>query len=214
MIDVLGVKRIVIIGVLLALCLASGGYYYGVAQPQYTKKELKLRGVRSQVAKLGSDIDFILSDFEALEKQKEEFDRITQKGFFKKQGRYEVKELFENLQNQSGIIQVKVNGEGALVEENKLASDAKYALLGSPVTLVIDSLDDKSIYKFMYLLKETFPGHVSIDGIEIKKNISLNSELLQKIALGENPVLVRGTIEMTWRTMIPQSEVRKPQEGR
>ena len=87
MIGVLGIKRVAVLVVLVALngFLAAASYMY--LAPELQTKERQLRSDRSQVSTLRNDIDRMQIEFDQLEEQKEEFEKLAQDGFFKDQSR-------------------------------------------------------------------------------------------------------------------------------
>ncbi len=79
--------------------------------------------------------------------------------------------------------------------------------MSSPVTIDIKAVDDVDVYEYLYLIDEFFPGHVTVESIELKREANINLTILRSIASGGNPELVTAKIEAIWRTMVPQENV-------
>ncbi len=93
------------------------------------------------------------------------------------------------------------------MEESEEAQKAAHKLLVSKVALKIEALSDVDVFRYIYLLDKAFPGHISMDKIDLSRKQSLTAAVLRSIATGESTSLVEANIEMTWSTMIPESQV-------
>ena len=211
MIQILGMKRILVLVFLLALNVALGAGVYMYLVPETTKQERALYGLRGKVNTLQADISRLQVEFDQLENQQAEFDVLKEKGFFGSQGRRQAEILFEKIQRQAGIVSAVANIRAGEVEDNEEAKKAEHAILSSPIEVSLEALSDTDVYKYIYLLDRFFPGHVTLDEIELERTSEITGAILRSIASGGNPVLVKATLKMTWRTMIPEAEVIQKQ---
>lgn len=207
MIRVIGTKRVLTILTLIAMngLLAAVVYMYFV--PQRFAAEGELRGLRGNISTVQSDISRMQVEFDQLKLQQARFDALRQRGFFGAQGRREAELVLRKIQQQSGVISALVNIMGGAIEENEEALKAEHQVLASPVSIHIEAMDDVDIYRYIYLVQEFFPGHVSFENLSMKRNAEVSGTVLRAIATGGKPQLVTADISMTWRTMIPQKDV-------
>ena len=207
MIKVLGTKRVLGLVFLVALnvALATGVYLYAV--PEKGKKERELRRLTGQIATLISDIERMQVEFEQLEAQQEEFDQLKARGFFGNQGRRQAEQILERIQKEAGVISAVAGIQSGVVEDNEEAKKAEHKILKSPVTIHLEAMDDVDVYRYIYLLEKFFPGHVTIESVNMERLADVSGPVLRSIASGSNPKLIKAEIEMIWRTMIPASEV-------
>lgn len=207
MIQVIGVKRLTILLILICVntALAVGLYLY--VMPEKQTSERRLRSLRTQVNVVQSDIDRMHIEFEQLDQQQDRFNALKEKGLFSSQDRGKAKVFLRNIQDQSKVISAVVSVKPGIVQDDGEARKANHKILMSPVEIKIESFDDASVYRYVELAKKAFPGHLSLEGIEIERVRDVSSPVLRAIASGTNPVLIRANILMSWRTIIPESQV-------
>ncbi len=207
MIKVIGIQRIIILAVLVLvnLLLAAGIYLYLI--PQETKLARDLRVLRSSNQSKQADIDRMQIEFEQLGEQQDAFNLLKQDGFFKAQIRSVAKNILNDIQAESKVISARAKISPGRIEENDEAKKSKYKLLVSPVLLQIQSYDDLDIYRYMFILEKKYPGHLSVDKISIRRTSDISGPVLRAIATKANPVLVTANVELSWRTMIPESQI-------
>lgn len=204
MIEVLGIKRIIILAVLFAINAAFAGAYYGYMQPEKYKQERVLAGIKRDIPKLRQDIDKLRVEFSQLEGQKERFGDIQERGFFNTQGRDDAEKLLNRIQQQSGVIKATASiGAGDFVK-NEFADRANHRVLTSPLEVIIEATDDIDIYRYLYILKNVFPGQVVVKEVLMKRDIEVTAPVLRNIAAGGSPPLVQANITMEWSTLLPK----------
>lgn len=207
MIQVIGIKRLIILFILISVnaALAAGVYLY--AMPEEDASSRRLRSLRSQVNSVQSDIDRMQIEFEQLDQQQDRFDELKAKGLFSAQGRSDAKALLSVIQDRSRVISAVVSVKPGFVQDDAEAKKANHKILMSPIEIKLEAFDDASVYRYIELAKRSFPGHLSLDGIKINRTRDVSSPVLRAIASGTNPVLVSAEILMSWRTIIPESQV-------
>ncbi len=207
MIKVIGVKRTMILFSLIGLNGFFAAAVYGYMVPENIKLERNLRALRGEISTVQGDIDSLQVQFEQLEQQQAQYEALEKDGFFRSQGRREAQDLFERIQKSAKVVSAVANIESGAVEENEEAQKAAHKLLVSKVSLKIEALSDVDVYRYIYLLEKAFPGHISMDKIDLSRKHTLTAAVLRSIATGENVALVEANIDMTWSTMIPESQV-------
>lgn len=212
MIQVIGVKRVAMLLVLISVnvALAAGLYLY--AMPEKEDLSRRLRTLRSQVNRVQSDIGRMKIEFAQLDQQQDRFDELKADGLFSAQVRSDAKGFLSDIQNKSKVISAVANIRPGFIKNNVEAQKANHKVLMSPVEIKIEAFDDASVYRYIELAKSSFPGHLSLDGITIKRSRDVSSPVLRAIAAGTNPVLISADVLMSWRTIIPESQVimKKP----
>jgi len=207
MISVIGFKRIVLLLVFLAINGLFAAMIYGYLAPQNVESERKIRSLKGQINTVQVDIERMQLEFEQLGRQQGQFDALKADGFFKPQGRTLAKEALKNVQDKSKVISAVASIDPGRIEENKEAQKSKHKVLISPVEIKLKAFDDRDVYRYIHILQETFPGHISIDSMEIKRTRDVSAAVLRAIVTGINPELVAAKMELSWRTMIPEDQV-------
>jgi hypothetical protein len=207
MIAVLGARRVVIVLVLLLVNAALAGMVYMVMLPQQDTQERSLRMLRGQASILRDDIARMQMEFTQLEQQKAAFEKLEKDGFFKNQSRRQAEETFNVIQKKSGVNKAIASILGGVIEDSPEAAKAKYKILKSPIQIQLEAVDDVDVYHYLFLIEHYFPGHISVEGITLKREADVSGTVLRAIAAGENPALVSAQVDLLWRTMIPEAEV-------
>lgn len=207
MIQIIGIKRLIILLVLITIngCLAAA--IYGYVFPEKDKADRNLRSVRGQYNTVQADLRQMQLEFEQLEERQDRFDALKAGGYFSTQDRNDAKQLFSAIQRNSGVLSAVVSVKSGVIESNPEASKAQYKVLMSPIEVEIKAFDDNDVYKYIDIASKNFPGHLSVDGITIKRTREVTAVLLRAIAGGTSPELVTASIRMSWRTMIPEDQV-------
>lgn len=213
MIDILGFKRVVTLGILggLNVLMALGIYYY--IQPQTLSLEQQLNGAKGQVSTMQADIEKILVEFEMLEQQKDEFNALKERGFLSSQGRRQAEIALGDIQRESQVVSATANVRAASVEENEIAAKAEHAVLSSPVEIKVQAMDDIDIYRYVTLLSQKFPGHISIENVSVKRVTDVSNPILRGIAIGDTVPMVEAEFKMKWRTLVSKLEAERIQQS-
>lgn len=204
---ILGAKRIFMLSLLAGINILCALVVYSFFVPEEDRLNRQWRVVRGEVAKLRNDIADFQVEMKDLESQREAFEALRQAGFFERQSRRLVEDVLKEAQDVSQVTTAFVNVQPGEVEFTEFDEKTGHYLLVSRIQIEIKALNDKDIYQYISILKERFPGHVSVKNMDITRKIDVNRTLLRSIASNNNPELVRANILMSWRTMIPQNEV-------
>ncbi len=213
MMQVIGIKRLIILIILVSLNLTLGAAIYLYLMPENNSSDRQLRTLRAQTHAVRADIDRMQIEFEQLEKQRDSFNALKDDGFFSNQVRSDAKKLFSVIQDESGVVSAIVSVKSGVIIDYDEAKKANHSVLMSPIEVEIKALDDTAIYKYMDTALERFPGHLSFDNIVITRTRDISAPVLRAIASGATPELVKAKINMSWRTLIPTSEVISNDKG-
>lgn len=202
MINVLGFKRVAVLCVLLGLnaFLAWGVYMH--LQPEKIKKDREFRVLQSENSTLARDIEDIQVEFDKLQEQRIKFDELREIGFFDRQGRREAELKLARAQTESGVISAIAKIESGKLEDNKAALKSDHKVLSSEITIEVEALSDVDVFHYIDLIEGTLPGYISVEEINLNREADLSRIVLQSIANGKNPPLVKANIRMMWKTMI------------
>lgn len=212
MMNILGAKRVfILLGLVLlnALLALSVHTYLG---PELQKKEKILRVARAEASVVQSDIGRMEIEMEQFAGQQVRFEQYKEDGFFIGQNRRQVQDLFKLIQEKSGVSVATVAVNPAVVEKNDEAKKADHGILRSTIQIKLEALDDVNIYHYLYLIEKFFPGHVTIERVEFEREAEINGTVLRAISGGKNFPLVNASLELVWRTMVPESQLITKEE--
>ena len=131
----------------------------------------------------------------------------------KNQSRREAEIVFNSAQKRSGVSKAVAKIEAGIIEDNEEAQKAEHKILKSPMSVELQAIDDISVLHYLHWIEQNFPGHVSVENIEIKRQGDVTGTVLRGIASGSNPALVSASVDMVWRTMIPEANIINKEGG-
>lgn len=207
MIRVLGIKRLTMLLALLAIAGGMAFYNFQILIPGKEKADRDLRHLRSQIGAKQTEVDRLRLEFEELKSQQSSFDDLKKLGFFNDQDRVLAREQFEKIQQVSRLLSTQYEIQPAVVEDLPAEEGQEpelkgYAILNSPVNIKFEAVDDLDAYVFMYLLKHSFPGHTTINTLEISRRMDLTQPVLRQIGTGQPAILIAGELAVNWRTLV------------
>lgn len=203
MIGVLGVKRIVALILLLCVNALLAVTVYQYLIPREAEQGRELGTLRGQISTAQGDISRMEVEFDQIQAQKEEFEKLEKDGFFKDQSRRQAEDVFKQIQRTSGVATAVASISTGTLDTNEEAQKVEYKILKSPVQIKLEAIDDVDLFHYLFLVDNYFPGHVAVEKITIERQADVNGTILRSIAAGDNPPLVTATIDVLWRTMIP-----------
>ncbi|MDB2682944.1 hypothetical protein N9Z27_01680 [Alphaproteobacteria bacterium] len=202
-----------ILSVLLGINILFISGYYLMFAPDKIIKERELKTLNSKLSTMRSDIAQMQVDFDQFGEQQEKFERLKEVGFFNDQGRRQAEDVFEEIQEKSGVIAASVKLSPGKSVEDEDATKANHILLESPLQINIDAMEDSDIFRYIFYIQEYFPGHISVKRVSLKRERDLSRDILKNIANQKQPKMVSAQVEMTWRTMIPKDSATGGNKG-
>ena len=193
-------KRILVIGLLVSgIVLAVFSEFIG--KPALVENEKTLKKVTNELSQTKTQTLEIEDELAYTRERKDDFRVLEAAGFFERQERTIVQQAVYDAMRLSGITGggFKISPASCYVNEDLRDSD--YVLLGSQVTLDLESYEDVSIYKFVDFFIRKLPGFIVVENFEVKRTADVTRSLLQQIGTGNKVPIVTSQVEMTWYTI-------------
>ncbi len=207
MIKILGIKRVMTLGIMIAVNLVLAAALYSLILPQKAKSENELRSTRSAVNARRDEVTKLKTEYEQIQEQKNLFGNLQDAGFFGTQDRIEARKMIEQIQLESKVLAARYDIQAIQVQENPVAAVSDHVILHSPVKVSLDALDDIDVYSFMYWAQNAFPGHIGITGLTVERKLDVDEITLKQIGNGVPVVLVTATVDFSWDTMVPRADL-------
>lgn len=207
MIEVIGLRRLVILVTLVLANLALAALTYLYVLPESADAEKRLKRVERSVRSARGDLSRMQVEFEILEKQQDRFDALKQAGYFSTQVRSDAKELFSDIRKEASVVSAVASVKPGVTSDSFGVSKVKYKILTSMISVKIQAFDDADVYRYVDLLQRRFPGDVTVDSVTVKRARDVNSVVLRAIASGSSPALVSASVTASWSTLIPENQV-------
>lgn len=213
MIEILGIKRVLVLAVLIAINAMLAFWVYTNLSPKYENQDRQLRTVQGQINTTRQSLDQILTEFGQIERQKEHFETLKKRGFFDEQNRIEAQNLLQEILYKSQVVSARATIGGGKVSDPPALSEAGHQVLTSPISIEITALEDVDIYRYLWLLEKGFSGYIHVKTFNLNRQADITREILQSIISGQNPEIVSAKIEADWVTLIPTSGRNQQQGG-
>jgi hypothetical protein len=198
----IGSTKLLILIVLLVIAGGAGIYTEMYLKPELEKSERNLRTTKSQVNEMRDNIARVEEELETFIARQEDYQVLILAGFFDDQKRDVVEQTLDEAQRMSGIIGggFQINTPSCYTNDD--LADSDYVIIGSPISLNIESYDDTRVYRFLDLFKKKLPGFAVLENMEVIKVQDITNGVLRDIGQGEKVPLIRSKIEMKWYTIV------------
>ncbi len=206
MISLLGKQRVILLGLFIVFNAALGWLYLGILKPGLDQSERQTTNVERQIRSVRSDLNGVQVALEQLDGQINQFDALSDLGFFDQSQRSKATDLFLEIQGQTNVV-AKVNvGKGEVIESPE-ADKADNVLLKSRVAIEVSAMTDVDVFQYILEMQRRFPGYIDVKSITLERTKDVTRPLLQSIIAGDDVELVAATLVVDWMFMIPRDEV-------
>ena len=208
MIQIVGLRKVIILVLLVAANTALAAVTYLYVQPESGKLDRQLRSIKSQVAQKREDTDRLRNEFEEVQEKKVYFESLQASGFLSDQNRLDARRRIMDIQQFTKVLRAGYNINSASILRNKTTDEIGYVVLSSAIDVEVEALDDIDFYNFMYLMENAFPGHIAVTSVRLQRATDLSEVSLRQIGSGLSMTLVKGNVKFIWRTIVPEADVQ------
>lgn len=209
MIKILGVKRILMLIIFLSANVALATATYMYVLPENENLEGQLRSTRSQIGQKRAESERLRSEFKVIEEKKSYFENLQAAGFISNQNRLVARRRITDIQQYTKVLRASYNINPASIVKNRTVEEMGYAVLNSTISINVEALDDLDFYNFLYWMESAFPGHTTVVRVNLERIADINEASLRQIGSGGPLTLVRGNMDLVWRTIVPQADIKE-----
>lgn len=202
MIKLIGLQRLLILVVLLALNGALAAGFFLVVDPMKVEAQDKISSLDSQISTLRNKIVNVKAELKELKEKIPEYYAMEENGFFQEQDRFLVGKVLEKYRGATKLVGFSfIVGE---IEEinSKDAAKAGYRLINSEIAVTqINAYLDTHVFALANIIDHAFPGRTRIKRIRVKRTDpgkEIENETLDKICKGQAVSLVEANIDFDW----------------
>jgi hypothetical protein len=207
MIKLIGLKRIIILSVLLALNLIIFSAYFIGIFPQRLEADSQLAAVQGEISELRGKIGTIKQEMAYLQENVPKYRDLEKKGFFLNQDRFLIGRMMEELRVKAGI--TSFSFQIADVEEipNPDAAAMGHRLVNSRITVdsIVSPLDN-NVYILMQEMNNAFPEYARMQSLNVTRTGEVTEQALADLSLGRPVNFVNATFIFDWMTLVPKPE--------
>jgi uncharacterized protein (DUF2236 family) len=209
MIELLGVKRAILLLVLLALNAVVAAVFLLVLEPMRTDADNHLNAVRGEISTLQANIENVKAELASFNENLPKYEALKVSGFFSPQDRFEIGRYLEDLKTRSGISGFSYKIADIQRIANTDADTAKLRLISSRIELdSVMTLLDTGFYNLLTVLPQSFPQQVRIESFSVKRTGKIDDALLENVRQGKaSPLVAQVAFDfMTVTDLPPQTE--------
>lgn len=208
MIEKIGFKRAFLLFILAGGLAALFAANEMLLKPKIEESQRQLNVSMGELQRLQGEVTKMRADFETFETQKTFYDTISRMGFFNEQDRVLARERFDTMQKLSKIISARYEIKAANILTGETSPDTGFVVMESPITVELSAVDDLDVYRFIYYLNYGFPGHITINNLDIERKAQVTPNVLKEIGTGNPPQVVSAKMELDWRTMARKEAIQ------
>lgn len=208
----IGVKRTIILAILLAVNLAVAAVFFLQVDPMREDSVRKLSTVNGQIAEKSQKIANIKAELETYKTTLPKYEVLEKKGFTLNQDRFRMSRDLDSVRIRSALAGFSFTINDIKKIDNPDALAAQMQLIDSRIKIEnVVSLLDLNFYDFIDLMQYQFPAHVRVQSFDVVRKDPLNSTALAHIAKGEPVNLISATAYFDWLTVVPKLETKTGQ---
>lgn len=200
----IGIKRALLLGILLAINLALAGTFFFVIEPMRERARIQLLGIEGQIAGLQSKIQNVKRELADFERNLPRYEELKSVGFFNRQDRFDLERHLNEVREGAGLQGFNAD-MGQITEiQSRDAAASKSRLIYTRVNLKdLPVLADPDFYAFTDLLAEKFPAHVRVNSFHIARPRQVDADFLAQIRSKKKNSAIDIKFEFDWLTIVP-----------
>lgn len=198
--DLIGIKRTVILAILLGANIGLYGFSQVLFAPQMEKISKDLSKVKRQSSRYQKDLNAIKNDFDALGGQQEIFNNLTEKKFFGDVSVPTQLDAMDLISQQTGVdALVKISAPREMTLSGMDRVD--WVMVKREVVIDIKAFDDVDIYRYLDRVERELPGYLKVKDVTIRRNADYSADMLREIIRGKFPDIVTASLSYDWYLM-------------
>lgn len=198
--DLIGIKRTVILAILLGANIGLYGFSQVLFAPQMEKSTKELSKIKRQSSRYQKDLNAIKNDFDALGGQQEIFNNLTEKKFFGDVSVPTQLDAMDLISQQTGVdALVKISAPREMTLSGMDRVD--WVMVKREVVIDIKAFDDVDIYRYLDRVERELPGYLKVKDVTIRRNADYSADMLREIIRGKFPDIVTASLSYDWYLM-------------
>ena len=209
----IGIKRVIILAVLITLNAVICAAYFLWVDPSRAKAQASLASMKSEISKLQGMIQNTKLELAEYQKNKPTYDLLKAKGFVSEPDRFQIPRDLDRVRQAANLGPFSFNVNVSNIQ-NPEAEEAKLKVFATRVSVKgVTALLDANIYNFLDLMDREFPDHLRVQSVAIYRKDKLDPSSLSKIAQKQPVPLLQSDAEFDWITAVPQSALTDEKGG-
>lgn len=214
MIKLIGIKRALILAILLAANLAIAGIFFFGIMPMRAKASAELTRVQNDISSLQGKINNVKKELADFKRNLPKYENLKSVGFFSAQDRFQLERDLNKVQEKSGLQGFSYTVSEVQTLENAEAKKSKSRIIKSEITIERPfALIDRQFYDFLHVMMQDFPAHVRLQSFSLARKGELDNDTLAKIRSQEVRSMMDANAVFEWMTIVPEEEPDSGKSG-
>lgn len=210
MIKLIGIKRTLILAILLAANLAVAGVLFLGILPMKSRASMQLIAVQGEISTLRNKIGNVKQELDDFDRNLPKYEKLKSGGFFSPQDRFQLERDLAAVQEKSGIEGFSYSVSEVKTLENDDAKRSNSRIIKSEIAIENPYvLVDGDFYNFINVMMAEFPAHVRLQSFQLARKYDLDNETLKKIRTQEIKTLLNAKVVFEWMTIVPEEDKTK-----
>lgn len=207
-----GLKRLFVLAVLLALNIVLASIYFMVVDPMLQDARQRQSTLGSEISDLNSKIATAKQEIAFLKENLDSYRVLEERGFFTEQDRFMIGRLIDETGRKAGLSQFNYSIDELKKIDNEDAKKIDHQLVSSRITVKsINASLDNGVYALMQDIGSAFPEHTRINKFEIKRARLLDDQALKDIASGNASAgLITAEVVFEWMSLVSNAPPVNP----
>lgn len=214
MIKLIGIKRALILAVLLAANVAVAGILFLAILPMNSRANAELAAVEGEIATLQKKINDVKKEIQDFQRNLPRYEQLQAAGFFGNQDRFQLERDLNTVQERAGIQGFRYTVSEVQTLENASAKKSKSRVIKSQIKIENPfTMTDIEFYRLVYAMMSDFPSHVRLQSFNIQRKADLDNDTLAKVRKQELRSLIAADASFEWMTIVPDVAQDEKQSG-
>jgi len=210
----IGIKRTLLLAILLAINLAIAGLYFFAIEPMRRGASNQLSGIESEIAGLQGKIQSVKRELADFKVNLPKYEELKSVGFFNAQDRFDLMRHLDRVKDRAGLPGFPFDVTEIKEVTNSDAAVSQSRLVYSRISIKdLPTLVDNDFYAFIDVMQQTFPAHVRLSSFSIARAPNFDAEMLRQIRLKQKNTAVSVKVAFDWLTIVPAASDKKPASG-
>ena len=203
----IGIKRALILAILLAINLAVAGLYFLVIEPMRNNAAVQLSGIEAEIGGLQSKIQNVKRELDDFKQNLPKYEELKKVGFFNGQDRFDLVRHLDKVREDAQMVGFPFAVTEVKEIPNKDAAASQSRLVFSRIDLKdLPTLVDNDFFSFVDTMMTSFPAHVRLNSFSITRVPNMDARFLTALRKREKNSAVIASASFDWMTIVPASK--------
>lgn len=210
----IGIKRALILAILLAINLAIAGLYFFAIEPMRNNASMQLSSIEGEISGLQSKIQNVKRELDDFKRNLPKYEELNKVGFFNNQDRFELMRHLDAVKTKSDLVGFPFDVTEVRELPSTDAAASQSRLIYSRIALKdLPTMVDIDFFRFVDVMMETFPSHVRLNAFSIARVPNLDTAFLTQIRKREKTSAITAEATFDWMTIVAAPKENQPANG-